>query len=139
MVNFTPADRVGAIGGYLGGIEALGRMFGGRNGLFGGRDVRDDDDGGKYHHKVTEHELDLVQKNNYLLSENAELRSEKYVDNKTAALAARVAELETKLAVEGAELRDFERFANAEYIHQPKTRIRESIVTCRQGDCDDDR
>jgi len=145
MVNFTAADRVGAVGGYIGGLDALGRLLGGGRGLFGGYDgygrdgchhhYEDDCGGGKYRHKVTEHELELVQRNNALLSENATLRSEKYTDNKIEYLAHRVCELEKYAAVNSVRLTDFERYANAQYIHQPKASIRDSLVVCKPHEC----
>jgi len=141
MVNFTAADRVGSIGGYLGGIEALGRLFGGFGGrgeLFGGRGYgREDDCGGnKYNHKVTEHELNLVRENAAQAAVIAGLQSEKYTDNKVSYLAERVCALEKYAAVTATHEKDFERYVEAEFIHQPKAAIRESIVVCRQCGCE---
>jgi len=136
MVNFTAADRVGAIGGYIGGIEALGKILGGRGGLFG-RENYDEDGGGKYRHKVTEHELNLVQQNNCLLSENSTLKSEKYTDNKIAALSAEIYRLNEKIAVSAAHGQDFAKYVECEFVHQPKASIKENIIVCRQCRCED--
>lgn len=133
MVNFTAADRVGVVGGYLGGLNTL---FGGNGlgGLFGGGKCRDGYDGGydgscsKYCHHVTEHELELVQCNNKLLAENSALISEKYTDNKTEMLANRVCELEKCLAVTATREADFQGYVNAEFIHQPKAKANENLV-----------
>jgi len=151
MVNFTAADRVGSIGGYIGGI---GTLLGGRNGLFGrGWDDgerrgewHEDEGGGKYRHRVTEHELELVQHNNALLAENSTLKSEKYTDYKTerveeglekmiGRLGDRICDLEKYIAVNDAHDRDFRHYADREFVHQPKASIRESIVVCRQCGC----
>lgn len=100
MPTFTSADRVGAIGGYIGGISALlgGNCGNGGvlNGVLGNRG-----DCGCY---VTEKEMCLIR-------ENATLIAEKYTDNKLAAnnlywqekyekLADKECSLETALAME---------------------------------------
>lgn|GEM_PF-6891324 len=129
MVNFTAADRVGSILGYVG---TAGELLGRRGlGLFGGgRDGYDDGGGGKYTHKVTEHELSLSQ-------ENAELKAALYANNKFDVLAAEVCELKKQIAVTAVKEQEFQRRADREYVHQPKASIRESIVVCRQGGCCD--
>ena len=131
MVNFTAADRVGDIFGYVGGIDAVLRWIG------GGRRDGEDGGGGKYTHKVTEHELSLVEKNNLLLAENSALRSEKYTDNKVAALAAEVCNLKKQIAVNAAHDEDFGKYVEREFVHQPKASINESIVVCRQCRCEE--
>lgn len=70
MVNFTAADRVGAIGGYIGGISALLGGFGGWNGA--------GCQNGSYVSKETfemQTKLTEAEKNNAILS--ADLASEK--------------------------------------------------------------
>ena len=144
MIDYKPASNAkGNVGVTLGAIgTGLGFLNGGLGGLFGGYgrgrecyDGYDDCGGGKYRHKVTEHELDLVQQNNHLLSENSTLRSEKYTDCVTSRLAERICELEKYAAVNNVKLHDFERYADAEYIHQPKARINERLLTTQSCGC----
>ena len=151
MIDFKPASNAkGNVGVTLGAIgTGLGLLNGGLGGIFGGcrdgygydrgrrdcYDGYDDCGGGKHRHKVTEHELDLVQQSNHLLARVSTLEGEKYTDCKTAALADRICELEKRDAVNSVRLYDFERYADREYIHQPKAHINERLLTTQDCSC----
>lgn len=85
MVNFTAADRVGSIGGYIGGIATLANAMGGcNNGLFGNLF------GNNCHPiqlcsestPVTRYELGMAKEIAAKDSENALLRAQIYTNDK---------------------------------------------------------
>ena len=152
MVDFKPASNAkGNVGVTLGAIgTGLGLLNGGLGGIFGGGcrdgygydrgrrdcyDGYDDCGGGKYRHKVSEHELDLVQENNRLLAQISTLQSEKYTDARFAQQSDRICELEKEVAVYKAHSQDFARYADREYVHQPKAHINESLLVSRHNGC----
>lgn len=87
MVNFTAADRVGSIGGYIGGIATLANVMGGCNGgilgnLFGNNCGCQAYPVCSENTPVTRYENGLVQEIAKKDSENALLRSQVYSDQK---------------------------------------------------------
>ena len=90
-------------------------------------------------HYVNVNEMRLVREISGKDSVIAKLEAERYtdhiVDAKLAPLNARVCALETAAAVNVQADGDFRRYVNAEFIHQPKAYINESIVVCQQCGC----
>lgn len=77
MATFTSADRVGSIGGYIGGISALSGMLGNVLGGIGGN-CGSCAQGAP----VSRYEMDLAMSNNAKDSEIALLKAERYSDQK---------------------------------------------------------
>ena len=76
-------------------------------------------------------------------SPNAQSEERAYIDAKSktktttgyATLEKRVCALETAAAVNVQADADWRRYTNAEFVHQPKAYINESIVVCQQCGC----
>lgn len=79
-VNFTTADRVGVVGGYLGGISALL----GNNGLFGWGNMSEGD------RPISRYEMNLLKESMAKDSEIALLKSEQNTEVKIADVYERV-------------------------------------------------
>lgn len=113
MINFTSADRVGAVGGYIGGIATLANMLGGvgnfANALSGGAVgtpavapaaastpvvVQPCSE----NQPVTRYELDMALKMNAKDNEIALLKADKYTDQK-------LVEVYTNLDKQGNDIR----------------------------------
>lgn len=77
MVNFTAADRVGAIGGYIGGISSLLGLAGNAMGMATGCNG-----GCAGSQMVNRYEMDLAISNAAKDSEIALLKADKYTDEK---------------------------------------------------------
>lgn len=75
MLNFTAADRVGAIGGYIGGIASLLGLAGGAMGVNCGT-------GCNGSQMVNRYEMELALSNAAKDSEIALLKADKYTDEK---------------------------------------------------------
>ena len=127
------------------GWNALGGMFGlGTNGGEGGALPFRAGCGGHGGY-VTGREMELMQslsaKDAIIANQSAERYALEVADAKVAPLYARMAEAETALAVNAARDRDYRHYVEREFVHQPKARIRNSIVTCQTCgcccDCDD--
>lgn len=112
MINFTSADRVGAVGGYIGGIATLANMLGGvgnfANALSGGAVgtpavapanatpvvVQPCSE----NQPITRYELDMALRLNTKDNEIALLKADKYTDEK-------LVEVYTKLDKQGNDIR----------------------------------
>jgi len=94
-------------------------------------------------HVVTDKEMHLIRENASKDAVIAQLRSENYATGAVGAAVAplqnEICALKTQMAVNAARDDDFRRYVNAEFVHQPKARINESIVTCEQCGCGNDR
>lgn len=88
---------------------------------------------------VSEKEMCLIRENTVDKATIAQLTAEKYADAaikvEVEPLKTRVCNLETAAAVNAARDQDFRRYVNAEFVHQPKAHINESIVVCEQCGC----
>lgn len=107
MVNFTAADRVGSIGGYIGGIATLANVMGGCNGgilgnLFGNNCGCQAYPVCSENTPVTRYENGLVQEIAKKDSENALLKAEIYSDQK---LVAAYTDLQGQIKAVAAEVR----------------------------------
>ena len=88
---------------------------------------------------VSAKEMTLIREIGAQGSTIAKLEAEKYADYaveaKYAPLEKRVCALETAAAVNVQADSDWRKYVNAEFIHQPKAYINESIVVCQQCGC----
>lgn len=155
-VGSSGVAKVGAVlGGTALGLNLLGG--GGLNNLFGARQagfaypavpgnvITVDASGapvygGNCNCYVTEKEMCLIRENSAQGAVIAKLEAEKYADmlvkSEVEPLKTRVCNLETAAAVNAARDQDFRRYVNAEFVHQPKASIKESIVVCKQCGCE---
>jgi len=72
----------------------------------------------------------------HLMSENSQLKAEKYTDNKLEVANARICELEKWAAVNASRDADWRQYVNAEFVHQPKVSFDNRKVHTYNGCCD---
>lgn len=127
MPTFTSADRVGAIGGYIGGISALlgglGNNGGCNNGLLGG--LFGNNNGNCY---VSEKEFMLAQRLNASEANNARLMSENFTrEAATKAFADSVTFADTQVQRTNAIV---EKLSNAVIALQSEAAVLRSDIRC---------
>lgn len=136
MVNFTAADRVGTIGGYIGGIATLANAMGGCNGgllgnLFGNNCGCHAVPVCSENTPVSRYENSLVQEIAKKDSENALLRAEVYSDQK---LVAAYSDLQGQIKAVADEVRANKDAQNAVNMQQAVYNgTNTATISCIQG------
>ena len=89
---------------------------------------------------VTDKDMNLIREIGGKDALIAQLSAEKYSDSaiklEVEPLKNRVCELEKFVAVNGARDHDYRFYVEREFVHQPKARINQSIVVCKQCGCE---
>lgn len=137
MVNFTAADRVGSIGGYIGGIATLAGAMGGCNGGFLGNLF-----GNNCHvplcsenTPVTRYENGLVQEIAKKDSENSLLRAQVYSDQKLVEAYADLQRQIKEVAVEVRANKDAQTDVNMQQAVYNGTNT--ATISCIKGQVDE--
>lgn len=70
-----------------------------------------------------------------LMAENSQLKAEKYTDMKFEIANNKICDLQTAYAVNATRDKDFRRYVNSEFIHQPKAHMKHRLLETSDECC----